>query len=190
VSADTWTTRLPGGWKGRALAVAIGLFGIVVIRAILVQPLMAFYQDRADTLERQRLLLDHMEAVAGNLPALAAVSNRPVRPEGALLTGTSDAVAAASLQRIIQNIATNVGTSLTTVETLPAELKGQWHKIPLRITLSAPWPVLMKVLRGVELAPVRIVMDDVHFHSSALQLRSVTVPLQASFVVSGFRLAN
>jgi general secretion pathway protein M len=190
VSADTWTTRLPGGWKGRALAAGTGLFGIIVVWAMVVQPLMAFYQDRANTLERQKLLRDHMEAAADSLPALAAISDRPTRPAVALLTGASDAVAAASLQQIIQHIATNAGTSLTAVETLPAELKGQWHKIPLRITLSAPWPVLMQVLRGVELAPVQIVMDDVHFHSAALQAHSVTIPIQASFVVSGFRLAN
>jgi general secretion pathway protein M len=168
----------------------MGLLGIIMVWALVVQPLMAFYQDRADTWERHRLLRDHMEAVADKLPALAAVSNRPARPAVALLIGTSDAVAAASLQQIIQNVATSAGTSLTAVETLPAEPKGQWHKIPLRITLSATWPVLMQVLRGVELAPVQIVMDEVHFHSAAPQSRSVTLPIQASFVVSGFRSGN
>lgn len=190
MNADALAARLPGGRKGQALAVAMGLVGLLGVWMIAVQPLIDLYQDRAETLERQSLLRDHMQAVVDTLPALTAAANRPAAPAIALLTGNSDAVAAASLQQMVQRIASESGTSLTAVETLPAAQTGPWRRIPLRVTLSASWPVLMHLLRGLETAPVQTVTSDIHFHSATLQARPVALPVQATFVVSGFRPAG
>lgn len=191
MNADMIAARLPGGRRGQALAIGIGLAGILCVWMIAVQPLIDLYQDRAETLERQSLLRDHMQAVVDTLPALtAAAAGRPSTPAITLLTGNSDAVAAASLQQMVQRIASEAGTSLTAVETLPAAQAGQWRRIPLRVTLSAPWPALMHLLRGLETAQVQTVTSDIHFHSATLQAHPVALPIQATFVVAGFRPAG
>jgi hypothetical protein len=99
-------------------------------------------------------------------------------------------VAAAGLQETIQRMAAAAGMSLTAVETLPAETDGRWHRIPLRITFTAPWPALVALLRQVDTAPARIFVDDLHFHSPVVIVRPTAMPIQASMILYGFRSAE
>jgi hypothetical protein len=63
--------------------------------------------------------------------------------------------------------------------------------VALRINLNAPWPVLMDVVRSVEQSPTRIFVDDLHFHGpSTAGATPADVPIQASFVLYGFRQAE
>jgi hypothetical protein len=87
-------------------------------------------------------------------------------------------------------MATAAGVSLTAVETLPAAPAGSWHKVSLRISMNAPWPVLMELLRSVEQSPLRILVDDVHFHSATIINRPTVLPIQASMVLYAFRPAD
>jgi hypothetical protein len=145
-------------------------------------------------LERRQALLHHMQDVAATLPALRTASAaKPGHGEGSgtiMLPGTTDAVAAADLQERIQKMASSAGANLTAVETLPATPSGKWHKVTLRISLNAPWPVLMDLLRSIEESPIRILIDDVHFHSATVVTRPTVMPIQASMVLYGFRPAE
>jgi hypothetical protein len=87
-------------------------------------------------------------------------------------------------------MAGSAGASLTAVETLPAVPMGSWHKVPLRISVNAPWPVLMDLLRSIEGSRTRILIDDVHFHNVTVVSRPVLLPIQASMVLYGFRPAE
>ena len=60
----------------------------------------------------------------------------------------------------------------------------------MRISLNAPWPVLMDLLRWVEQSPTRILIDDVHFHSVTVVSHPTAMPIQASMVLYGFRPAE
>ena len=73
-----------------------------------------------------------------------------------MLPGASDAVAAADLQERVQQMAGAAGASVTAVETLPATVAGEWHRVLVRISLTAPWPVLMDLLRAIEQSPTGI----------------------------------
>jgi hypothetical protein len=57
----------------------------------------------------------------------------------------------------------------------------------LRISLNAPWPVLMQLMRSIEQSPTRILIDDVHFHSATIVTQPKVLPVQASMVLYGFR---
>jgi hypothetical protein len=85
----------------------------------------------------------------------------------------------------MQRIAANMAVSLAAVETLPTTTAGNWHKVSLRISLSAPWPVLMDLLQSIgdSLTPV----DDIHFHSATMVTHPTVLPVQASMVLYGFR---
>jgi hypothetical protein len=96
-------------------------------------------------------------------------------------------VAGAALQEAVQKMATAAGASLPAVETLPSTTEAErWRKVSLRISLNAPWPVLMGLMRAVEQSPSRIFIADVHFHSPAVVARPASLPIQASMVL-GFR---
>jgi hypothetical protein len=105
-----------------------------------------------------------------------------------MLPGATDALAAAALQQSVQKMASDAGASLTAVETLPAATAAEhWHKVSLRISLNAPWPVLIGLMHAVEQAPARIFIGDVHFHSPVVMAHPANAPIQASMVLYGFR---
>lgn len=178
------------GRSGQALAVGCGLLGLALIWLGAVAPLWSWYADRQTVLEQRQAVLAHMQGLAAALPALRAASaNRHgAEAESGMLPGTTDAVAAAALQETVQKMATAAGASLTAVETLPAMTEAErWRKVSLRISLNAPWPVLMSLMRAVERSPSRVFIADVHFHSPAAVIHSTNFPIQASMVLYGFR---
>jgi general secretion pathway protein M len=191
MTQDAWLS----GQRGQALAVAFTVVTVALLWFGVVDPARAWFSDREALLERRQELLAHMRDLAATLPALQAASSSK-RDAGAkaatiLLAGDSDAVAAADLQERVQKMAADAGASLTAVETLPpAPAATAWHKIALRISLNASWPVLMELLRSVEQSPMRILIDDIHFRSPVALAHPTAVPIQASLVLYGFRPAS
>ncbi|HEY0181879.1 MAG TPA: type II secretion system protein GspM [Rhodopila sp.] len=191
MTADAWLT----GRRGQALAVTLGIAGLAVIWFGIVGPAWSWFDDRQDLLEQRQGLLLHMRDLAASLPALRGASaDKPdaaAAAATAMLPGESDAIAAADLQVRVQQMAADAGASLTAVETLPpTPAAGHWHKVPLRVSLTAPWPVLMQLVRSVELSPTRILIDDVHFRSPVVAGGPPAAPIQASMVLYGFRPAD
>jgi hypothetical protein len=190
VTSDAWLT----GRRGQALAVGVGVLALALAWFGVVDPVRSWFGDRALLLEQRQALLQRMHQVAGTLPALRAASEaKPGQSDTAaaiMLPGTSDAVAAADLQERIQKMAAAAGANLTAIETLPPTPTGAWHKVSLRISLNAPWPVLMQLMQSIEQSPTRILIDDVHFHSATIVSRPTVLPVQASMVLYGFRPAD
>ncbi|MEA2788961.1 MAG: ral secretion pathway protein [Acetobacteraceae bacterium] len=186
---DAWLV----GRRGQALAGGLACLALVLIWFGLIDPVRSWYADRALLLEQRQTLLHHMRDLATSLPALRSASaNKRVgdQADATMLPGATDAIAAADLQERVQKMAATAGVSLTAVETLPALPAGRWHKVPLRISLNSSWPVLTELIRNIEQSNTRILIDDVHFHSSTVVARPTVLPIQASMVLYGFRQAE
>jgi Tfp pilus assembly protein PilO len=182
------------GRRGQGLAAGLAFLVLTLIWLGVIDPIQSWYADREALLEQRRTLLHHMNDLAASLPALRTVAASK-RGEGdpvdtMMLPGATDAVAAADLQERVQKMAVAAGVNLTAVETLPAVPAGRWHKVPLRISLNAPWPVLMELIRAIEQSNLRILIDDVHYHSPIVVARPTVLPIQASMVLYGFRSAE
>jgi len=190
MNPDSWLT----GRRGQALAVGIGLLALALVWFAMIDPVRSWFDDRDLLLEQRQALLQHMRDVTATLPTLrTTLAGKPDRGDAVetiMLPGANDAVAAAALQERVQTMAATAGASLTAVETLPSTSTNKWHRVSLRISLNAPWPVLMDLLHSVEQSPTRILVDDVHFHSPALVTHPVVMPVQASMVLYGFRPAE
>jgi general secretion pathway protein M len=191
MTADAWLS----GRRGQALAVLVGLAGLALVWFGIVDPAWSWFSDRTALLEQRRELLAHMRGLAVGLPALrTAAEDKRGNSSGSatiMLPGDSDAVAAADLQERIQKMAADAGATLTAVETLPPmPTAGTWHKVALRISVSASWPVLVNMMRSMEDSPRRILIDDVHFHSPVAVAHAAVLPIQASMVLYGFRPAG
>lgn len=188
--SDVWLN----GRRGQALAVAIGLIGILILWFGALDPMRGWFDDRQRLLEQRRDLLHHMQDLAASLPALRAASagnrNDGAATGTSTLPGATDPVAAADLQERVQAMAAAAGVNLTAVETLPATTAEGWHKVALRISLNASWQVLMQLVGAIERSSTRIFIDDVHFHSPVVVAHPTTLPIQASMVLYGFRLAE
>jgi general secretion pathway protein M len=184
------TVSLPTGRRGQCLAVGLTLLVVAAFWAAVIRPLVSWYAERNDWLTERHAYAQRMVALVATLPDLRRQSSatQPAGPAPQLLLdGRSDAVAGARLQETVQQLASEAGASLTSVETLPAELAGAWRRIGVRVVLSAPWPVLVHLLQAVARGTPRMLADDLQLQASTLVAHPETQPLDASFTIFAFR---
>lgn len=180
---------LPEGARGRALALALTAAALASVWAAAIDPLVRLYEERAETLAQRRALERRMEAVAGALPEYRHQAEAGRGADGAkpaLLPETTDALAAAALQERVQALARQAGATLASAEALPAEPAGPYWRVGLRVALTAPYPVLVDVLRRVAEASPNLIVDDLHMQRSFM-LGSAAKGMEASLTVIAFR---
>jgi general secretion pathway protein M len=182
------TGSLPDGLRGQLLAVALSLAVAAAVWAGVVTPLVAWHTEHAERLEQRRALARRMAELATTLPALRAqAAGRHVTGPvpSAVLGGNTDAIAGAALQQLVQQMATRAGTSLSSVDVLPAEAVGLYRRIGLHVALQAPWPVLVHLLQSIERETPPMLVDDLRLRGSPMQ--NAALPMDASFTVLAFR---
>ena len=181
---------LPEGLRGRLLALALTLTAIAVLWLGCVQPLLTWHAARAEALEQRSALWQRMVALAATMPELQRKSSGERAPAAALLEGGSDAVAGAALQSVVQRMAARAGAELNSMEMLPAEERGAYRRIGLRVATAAQWPVLVELLREIEQGSPRMLIDDLQLRAPPVELRTATTPINASFTIVAFRAAT
>jgi general secretion pathway protein M len=188
-------SALPTGRRGRLLALSLLLIALAGAYLLVVAPVVELYAERQAGLEDRRTMLPHLLAAADELPVLrarvaqlrAAVSLRKVTLEGA-----SDAIASADLESRIDTLATSVGATIGSTEALPAEARGDYRRIGLRLALSGSYETLVKLIARIEAATPPLIVDNLQIHGV---LRRPGLPqeggedsaLDAGFDVFGFR---
>ena len=181
---------LPDGQRGQALAVGITVLASVLLWLAVGGPLMDFYADGQAELAQRRTLAAHMAELAASLPALRrAAEARPGSQAEPVTTlqGATDAVAGAALQERVQALASGAGISLASLETLPAEQRGPYRRIGLRISAVSLWPGLVALLQAIEQATPAMVLDDVELRGPMIANRPADTPLRATFTLYAFR---
>ena len=184
---------LPAGRPGQLLAVALLLATAALAWSSVAEPLIGLYASRSDSLAQRATLARRMAQVAADLPALQQASSRSAAagpPPAALVGGGTDAVAGATLQQLTQDMAARAGATLSSSETLPAEQAGAYRRIAVRVALSAPWPVLVGLLRSIQEASPGMLVDDLQLHGTRQIEGTGELPMDASLTVLGFRAAD
>ena len=184
---------LPTGRRGQVLAVALTVSVLAAVWVGVIAPLADWYGARAEQLGRQQALLARMQALAHILPALrkqesSAATNATT--SSAVLADATDAVAGATLQGAVQGMASNSGGSLTSAAPLPPEAAGAWRRIGVRVTLRAPWPVLVRLMQSVETASPRMFIDDLQLHAETAGPQARSDIIEATLAVYAFRAAT
>ncbi len=194
--ASMASSGLPTGIRGRALALALTATLLASLWLGVAVPLMDLYADRADLLERRIALARRMAGVVATLPALQAQQSQDQGPQNrsgttppaqALLAGGSDAIAGAALQGLVQDMARDAGTSLTRIETLPAEVRSGYRRIALRVALTAPLPDLVTFLTAVEQASPQMLIDDVQLRGTNTRETPASPPIDVTLTILAFR---
>jgi general secretion pathway protein M len=158
---------MPIGRRGRLLALSLLFVALGGVYLLVVSPLIGLYGERAAVLENRRMLVPRLRAAADELPALrarieqlrAAAGTRKITLEGA-----SDAIAAATLQSRIEELATSAGATIGSTESLPAEARSGYRRIGLRYVLSGSYETLVKFLAKLQSATPPLVIDNLHIH--------------------------
>jgi general secretion pathway protein M len=182
---------LPDGRRGQILAIALTVTALAALWLGIAAPLIDWYQANIEALTQRQALLRHMQALADTLPALehSPAAVKPAAP--ALLSGATDALAAAAMQSAVQAMAAHSGAELASMETLPAEPRGAYRRIGLRVSLTAPWPVVIELIRAAGQGQPRMLVDDVQLRVAPVQQgRGSATPIGANFTLLAFRAAN
>jgi general secretion pathway protein M len=160
-----------------------------------VAPLVELYQERAARIEDSRILLPRLQVVAAQLPALRAQMARlraAARTRKVTLEGVSDAIASANLQSRIEALATSVGASIASTESLPAETRDGYRRIGLRFSLNGPYETLVRLLVQLQQTTPPLIVDNLQVHGvlrrpGLPQTGTGDIGLDAGIDVYGFR---
>jgi general secretion pathway protein M len=177
------------------LALSLVLIALGGAYFLAVAPVADLYADRRASLEDRRMVLPRLLAAAGELPSLrvrvaqlrAAASLRKVTLEGA-----SDAIASADLESRIDALASSAGATIGSTEALPAEARGAYRRIGLRLALSGSYETLVRLIARIEAATPPLVVDNLQIHGvlrrpGLPQGQEADAALDAGFDVFGFR---
>jgi hypothetical protein len=189
------TLNLPTGRAGQRTAVLLLLLGLVAGWRLVAEPLVELYAARHAELEQKALLAAHLEAMAAELPRLKALPAMQGPPPAVTLIGATDAMAAATLQGSVQDMAAVVGGSLGSVEILPAEPVGGLRRIGLKVSLTGSPETIVALLAAIEESTPPMLIDELQIHGNVLPI-AVNAPgaqalppmLNTSFAVYGYRL--
>lgn len=183
---------LPTGMLGRVLALSIlgALIGLAYLGT--VSPLIDLYRTGETTLTERQLLVPRLARVAAEVPMLRArlaELQATGTTHDVALDGASDALASANLQSRIEQLATANGVTITSTEAIPAEDRGPYRRIGLRLTLGGKYEAIVKLLAAVEEAQPPIVVGNLQMHGlfRAIEVRT-NHALDTRFEVYGFRI--
>lgn len=180
--------ELPEGLRGRLLAVALLVTVAAALWAGAYVPLTEWYTSRADDVAQQARLVRRMQQIVADLPELRRrVSAAPVAAPVAVLDGASDSVAGAALQQTLQKVGSDAGAQLSSVEVLPGEQLGAYRRIGVRLSVTAHWPVIVRLLDAITTGSPRLLVNDLQVQSARVIIGDSEPVLSTSMVVFGFR---
>jgi hypothetical protein len=189
-------SSLPTGIRGRILAVAMTVLALAAIWTGFVSPVLDWYGDRAELLTSQRAMASHMAALVETLPALRGEVERlhgagaADTEAGALLAGTSDPLAAASLQQRIDEFAKRSGVRIASEEILPAQPAKNLRAISVRLTMNnTPYRSLVALLLAVAGSETPMIADELLVRGSPGPA-APELPVEASLTVISYRAAT
>ena len=162
---------LPTGRNGRALAALLAVAVLAIAWLALAAPLMDWYASRAQALDGRIALAGRMAAIAAQLPAAraaAAAAREQTAPPDMILAGSSDPIAGAALESLIDGLTHDAGATLISTEALPAVQDGGFRRIGLRVTTRASWAKLMQLLAAIERTLPRMSMGNVQIQAGPL----------------------
>src|SRR5262249_7769741 len=118
------------GRRSRLLAIILLLAALGAVYLLVADPLLDLYTGRQTILEQRRMLALHLAALASEVPTLRArvaeVRAAASNSRADFFAGDSDAIASANLQKRVEELATSVGATIASSETLSAEPRGPY----------------------------------------------------------------
>jgi general secretion pathway protein M len=142
---------------------------------MVASPLLNLYADNAERIATRRALVAKLHRVSQELPALSArvaQLRSAASSQSVTLEGGSDAIALATLQGRIEELASAAGVTIGSTESIPAEAQGPYRRLGLRLVLSGPYNAVIRLLASLEKTNPPLIVDNLQIH--AIQRRPGT----------------
>jgi general secretion pathway protein M len=156
--------------SGKALALAVGVLVLGATHFGVIAPLVSHYESTAQRLLERQELVRRYQNSARELPRLRqAVAERHDQSfdRDLLLTGSTDAVAAATLQSVLKVLVELEGARLTSAEMLPEETNDDVaRRVGVRIAFSGTLKLLATVIEGIETTRPVLFVGNLDIHTA------------------------
>jgi general secretion pathway protein M len=182
---------LPQGPRGRLVALGLLLIPVILLARFVVWPLVTTYASSGSALEATRDQIARYQRLLNELPALkAAVTdlerNNPLDPY--LLTGMNRALAAADLQRRLQEAAEKHGVTILSLRVRPPVTEAPLERIAVEARLRADIRPLRDLLYYVETTTPYMFVEDLGINvRRSRRARTAPTGLEVNLTLYGLR---
>lgn len=152
----------------RTLAVAILLALIAALWFAIGAPVLDRMLTYRQAIEQAEERLPRLRRLAASVPALEAQLaqlRRDPRSKTRLLSGTNESLAAADLQRRVNQIALQHGAVVRSTQPLPAADEQGFRRISIRIAMESNTAALQNMFYTLESASTLLFVDNVQIRS-------------------------
>lgn len=158
---------LPDGIRGRLTALAILLTPLLLFANYVLVPLIGVYSTGSDDIEAMQDDITRYRRLIGQLPDLSAANEdlqkaQPLKPY--LIGGTNQALAAANLQRLLQDAATAKGVRVLSLRVQNPHALGPLERVSVEARLQSDTPALRNLLHTLETSKPYLFVDDLRIN--------------------------
>lgn len=186
---------LPTGLRGRLVALALLFIPAILLVRFVVWPMVDTYFVAAEELEVTRDEITRYQRLLNELPTLQAAATRlertsPLKPY--LHAGDNAALAAAGLQRSLQDAAGKHDVTVLSLRVRSPDTEGPFELISVEARLRASAPQLRDLLYIIETSTPYLFVGDLSItvrHSGRRRRTKATTPgtLEVSLTLYGLR---
>jgi hypothetical protein len=149
------------------------------------------YNSEIEQLHERLLRLNNISSQDEELQRRYAELRRSQTTRGYLLQGDSEAVASASLQRILKDIVIANDTQLMSTQILAATEEESLTRVSLRVRIRGPLPGLVQSLYELEANSVLLFLDNVSIRTTVsiqqrLRASNNNLPFEANFDLTAY----
>jgi general secretion pathway protein M len=178
----------------RLSAVLLLVTAILAAYTLLVEPMVIGYTETGKQIEEMRDQLARFERAAASRPALTKQMKdfeAQQQSRGYLLSGTTDALAAASLQDEVHDLIIASGGTLDSVEPMPGVEEHGLMRITLRVQMTGTSDALFEVLYALEAGNPILFVENLNVRSHGAvggesEVGSESADLAMNFELSGY----
>ncbi len=150
-------------WISRLGAVTLSAGVLVAIHTFLLAPLLAGYGEIDLAISQAGEQFGRYQRIAASHDALQARLDKLTARQseiGIYLGGSTDALAGAELQELVNKMVETGGGRLRSVQILPVETDGEFRRVGVRVQMTATVVQLTRVLYAIEAGRTFLFVDD------------------------------
>lgn len=181
---------LPTGIRGRIVAVCLLLIPLILIFNLTIKPIYKAYAATGEDIVAAQSDISRYRRIIAELPALKAAvaqfeQEQPLAPF--LLAGSNPALAAAGLQKRLQEIAGKHGVRIVSVRVQPPVPDGPLERISVQARLSSDTAGLRDILYELEAKRPYVFVDDLTITARPRRRNVSDDVLEVRISLSGLR---
>lgn len=175
------------------------IFCLVLGRYFLLSPFLEHREWVGSELDMQPQLLEKNLRYLGRKDEIVAALDNARRElqavEPSLISGDTPSVSASDLQQAVQALAAKEGIQIITTRVLNPDTKASFTRIPIQVEIGGQIDQLVNLIKGIESAEKRLVVDELNIRSLFRPAAAVRPPLapvppqqnlRATITISGF----